>query len=95
MKIHLIAIIKSKPEHTEEVKDKLQGMVMHSRQEKACLQYDLHQDLEDPSRFTFYEIWQDEAALSLHNEQPYIKDFQALAEKKLQDAPLIYKTKLI
>ncbi|MFC0321818.1 MULTISPECIES: putative quinol monooxygenase [Olivibacter] len=95
MKIHLIAIIRSKPAHIDEVKKQLQTMVVRTREEKACLQYDLHQDLEDPSQFIFYEIWQDESGLDLHNEQPYIQDFQLLAEKALQETPLIYKTKLI
>lgn len=95
MKIHLIAIIRSKPEYIEEVKSKLQVMVVHSRKETACLRYDLHQDLDNPSQFLFYEIWQDEASLNRHNEQPYIKDFQVFTENKLQEAPLIYKTKII
>ncbi|MFB6457825.1 putative quinol monooxygenase [Chitinophaga sp. Hz27] len=53
MKIYLTAIIKSKPEFREEVLAQLKVMVEATRKEEACLQYDLHQGIQDENLFTF------------------------------------------
>lgn len=95
MKIYLTAIIRSKPEYREEVKTLLENMVRHSRQEAACLQYDLHRGIDDPELFTFYEIWESAEALDRHNAQPYIQAFARIADIQLQEAPAIYKTTII
>lgn len=95
MKIYLTAIIKSKPEHTVEVLALLQNMVTQSRKETACLQYDLHRDNTDDNTFVFYEIWQSEAELAAHNEQPYIKAFGDIVTEKLLEMPTIIMMTLI
>lgn len=95
MKIYLTAIIKSKPEHLVEVKATLTEMVKQSRKEPACIQYDLHEGITDDNLFVFYEIWQSESGLADHNEQAYIKAFASLVSQKLQEPPIIYKTRLL
>lgn len=95
MKIYLTAIIKSKPEYTTEVLAQLQDMVINSRTESACLQYDLHRDIDDENTFVFYEIWQTAEELAAHNEQPYIKAFGAIVNEKLQEPPTIIKMSLL
>ncbi len=95
MKIYLTAIIKSKPKFLQEVKETLESMVVQSRKETACIQYDLHQSMEDQTIFTFYEIWENNEGLAQHNEQPYIKSFGNLVTEKLQEKPLIYLTQKI
>ncbi|WP_439490567.1 putative quinol monooxygenase [Algoriphagus sp.] len=92
MKIYLTAIIKSKPEHTAEVARVLGDLVMQTRKETACIQYDLHQGIEDKNIFVFYEIWENQQGLDLHNEKLYIKEFVKLADEKLTEKPLVYLT---
>lgn len=95
MAIYLTAIIKSKTEHTEEVKALLLNMMQQSVKEKACLQYDLHQGLQDAGVFIFHEIWESEAGLTLHNEQPYIQAFRTGVPMLLAEPPVIYRTVLL
>lgn len=95
MKIYLTVIIKSKSQHTEAVKQKLQDMVIRTKQESACLQYDLHQSLDDPQTFVFYEIWESQEGLDLHNKQPYIIDFGKNVPALLESPPVLYKTRLV
>ena len=71
MKVYLIAIVKAKPEQADVLKKVLQQMVIDSRKEEACLQYDLLQSSEDKNTFIFNEIWASQAGLDAHNEQPY------------------------
>lgn len=95
MKIYLTAVIKAKEEHQEEVLAVLQNMVTETRKEDANELYSLHQDIEDRNRFVFYEIWKNEEGLALHNRQPYIQAFGAIADEKLQEKPQIYLTHIL
>lgn len=90
MKVYITAIIKSKPEYTAEVVQVLKNMVTQTRKETACIQYDLHRSIDDKNLFVFYEIWESQRGLNLHNEQPYIKAFGQLVDEKLQEKPSIY-----
>jgi quinol monooxygenase YgiN len=90
MKIYLTATLKSKPEFTEEVKAMLENMVTESRKEETCIRYDLHQGIDDKTRFVFWEIWESKEALEQHNQQTYIRAFRELAEEKLQAAPEVF-----
>lgn len=92
MKVYVIAIITSKPEYVSEVKNALVELMEETRKEEACIQYDLHQDKEDENRFIFYEIWENQEGLDKHNGQPHIKKFQAFANGKLQEAPVVIKS---
>ena len=47
MPINLTVILKSKPESCETLKSLLLDLVQNSTKEAACLQYDLHQSLEE------------------------------------------------
>ncbi|WP_370901105.1 putative quinol monooxygenase [Chryseobacterium gossypii] len=95
MKIYLTALIKAREEHRAEVLDMLQNMVKETRKEEACELYNLHQGIDDSNLFIFYEIWKSEEGLALHNQQPYIRAFGALADEKLQEKPQIFTTKII
>ena len=93
--IHLTAIVKSKPKHTDTVKSLLMNMAVHSKKETACLQYDLHQHSTEPNIFVFHEIWSDKKGLEAHNSQPYIQEFVKASETLLEGEVIIYKTQKI
>ena len=92
MMIHLTAILKSKEEFTEKVKEYLENLVENSRKESGCLQYDLHQDIENSNVFIFHEVWQNQEIFDLHNSQHYVKDFFELAPNLLEEKPAIFFT---
>ncbi|MGE7776194.1 putative quinol monooxygenase [Chitinophaga sp. NPDC101104] len=95
MKIYLTAVIKVKPEYLPEVEKAVRNMVTETRKEAACIQYDLHQGLDDKHVFVFYEIWKDQQGLDAHNQQPYILEFGNIAQAKLLEPPQIYVTHII
>lgn len=95
MEIYITAVLKAKPEHLEEVITKLKNVVVKSREEKANIQYNLHQAIEDKHVLTLYEVWKDEAGLANHNEQDYFKELGSLFETKLQEPPVIINAKII
>jgi quinol monooxygenase YgiN len=95
MEINLTVIIKSKPEYREELKLVLKNLVDNSTKEAACLQYDLHQDIEDSNVFIFHEVWKNKEGLDLHKEQSYFLEFNRTSELFLEEKRLVYVTSRI
>jgi len=95
MSINITAIAKSKPNTISETKQILTEMAVKSINEVACIQYDLHQDNENPSLFIFHEIWEDEDGLALHEAQLHFLKFKSKASELLAEPVAIYKTEKI
>lgn len=64
-----------KPGTEEKCKEYIRLLQEHSRQEPGCLFYVGHQSNENPRKFLFYEQYKDEAALELHRNTPYFKQY--------------------
>lgn len=71
-KLTVIATIQARPGHEAAVREGLLGLVAPTRSEEGCLNYDLHQDLEDPTRFVFHETWESAFHLERHLESEHI-----------------------
>lgn len=92
MSIYLTVIVKAKPEHHPEIKTLLYSLPEFSKKEEACIEYDVHQSIDDENTFILNEKWKTLEGLSLHNEQAYSKEFFASFDK-LQENPIIYRSK--
>ena len=93
MEIYITAVLKVKPDDLEEVITELKDVVDQSRKEKANIQYNLHQAIDDKNVLTLYEVWKNQAGLDKHNEQEYFKALGSLFETKLQEPPVIILAK--
>ncbi|WP_298441910.1 putative quinol monooxygenase [uncultured Ferrimonas sp.] len=79
-KLTIVAHIIAKPDHIELVQAELIKLVAPTRAEAGCLQYDLHQDNDDPSHFMFYENWTSRALWQQHMGAAHIRAYsQAVA----------------
>lgn len=87
--ISITAIIKSKQENLEEVKNLIENLVTQTRKEDACIRYDLH---TTENVFIIWEEWKDQAGLDIHNNQPYLQDFIKQSENLVSSAIQVYKT---
>jgi quinol monooxygenase YgiN len=47
------------------------AMAAETRKEPGCVQYVVHQSVEDPLHFAFYESYVDRAALEAHRASPH------------------------
>lgn len=75
MSIYLTAISRAKAQYIDQFKARLLNLVIESRKEEACIQYDLHQSAEDPALFIFHEEWASKESLEQHNQTPHILNF--------------------
>ena len=73
--ISLAVIIKAKVENEEEVKNACIGLLEPTRKEKGCINYMLHTDPNDKSRFMFYENWENKELWEAHLNASHIKEF--------------------
>lgn len=71
----ITAAWKAKKGKESELKKNLTKMVgaVH-KNEPNCLQYTLHQGLEDKTRFFFYERYTDMNAIELHKNTPHFEE---------------------
>ena len=76
----IVANIIAKDNCVELVKTELQKLVDVTRAEEGCLQYDLHQDNENPSHFMFYERWATRDLWLVHVENPHLAAYVKATE---------------
>jgi quinol monooxygenase YgiN len=94
-KIVLIARLKVKDDAVDEAKRLALGLVADSRGEEGCVNYDIHQAIDDQTVFVWHETWRNKAALDEHFEKPYFKNFFARASELAAEPPQVNLTKMI
>ena len=79
-KLTIVANIIAKPEKIDLVKSELLKLIDITRAEAVCINYDLHQDNENPAHFLFYENWESRELWLAHRQARHLKDFRAATE---------------
>lgn len=76
----IVANIIAKADKVELVKTELQKLIPPTRVENGCVNYDLHQDNENPAHFLFFENWVSRELWQAHMSTLHIKDYMAGTE---------------
>ncbi|MCL1056786.1 antibiotic biosynthesis monooxygenase [Shewanella gelidimarina] len=79
-KLTIVANIIAKTDSIELVKAELIKLIEITRAEAGCINYDLHQDNENPAHFVFYENWQSREHLQTHLANSHLADYIAATE---------------
>jgi quinol monooxygenase YgiN len=79
-KLTIVANIHAKVDQVELVKAELVKLISITRAEEGCLQYELHQDNENPVHFTFYENWVNRKLWQTHMGAPHLAAYMAATE---------------
>jgi len=79
----VIAILEAKQGEEEKLKAALTKVIAPSRDEAGCIEYRLHQDKQNPARFIFFEVWENEAVHQEQFQKPYILELGSIAEDLL------------
>jgi quinol monooxygenase YgiN len=69
----VIATFQARPGKETELREALTDLLSPTRREAGCLNYDLHQSLEDAAKFLFHENWTSKAHLDAHLQTAHIK----------------------
>ena len=88
-KVTVFALVKAKPGLEEAVKKELSALVGPTRTEEGCINYDLHQSLDQKGHFRFYENWTSKELLDRHLQSAHVQRFIAKADELLAEPPEI------
>ena len=94
-KIVLFARLKVKADKIEQLKTAALKIVAQSRSEAGCINYDVHQSIEDQTLFFWHETWADKAALDEHFATPFFGEFFKTVEEVAAEPPQINLTRTI
>jgi quinol monooxygenase YgiN len=65
------------------IKTELLKLIDITLAETGCINYDLHQDNENPAHFVFYENWETRELWQSHMAGKHLKDFVSNTEGTL------------
>lgn len=82
-KLTVVARVQAKAGKEEAVKNELLALIESTRSEPGCINYDLHQAMDDPSVFMFYENWRSKEDLDRHLETPHLKAWREKGDSLL------------
>ncbi|CZF81184.1 Putative monooxygenase [Grimontia celer] len=74
-KLTIVANIIAKEDKIELVKAELLKLIEITRAEEGCINYDLHQDNENPAHFLFYENWENRELWQTHMGNQHLADY--------------------
>lgn len=84
-KLTIVANIKTKADKIDLVKAELLKLIDITRAEEGCINYDLHQDNENPVHFLFYENWESRDLWQAHMNNPHLKDYLDATEGAIEE----------
>ena len=90
----IVANITANADKVGLVKAELLKLIEITRAEEGCLQYDLHQDNEDPAHFLFYENWASRELWQAHMNAQHLRDYMAATEGAVAKFTLSEMTKI-
>lgn len=93
--ILVVARLTSKPETIDETRAALEAFVEPTRAESGCIVYELMQNNDDPTDFTFVEEWESDETLDAHLASPHITSFKERAGDLLACEPDIRRYTLL
>lgn len=84
--VHVVAHLRAKPEHIDRVTAAFEDLVIATRAELGCLQYDLLSDKKDPCHFVFVEIWESVESQQAHLDTDHLAGFVLACKGALAEA---------
>ena len=94
-KLTIVANIYAKTDKIDLVKRELEKLVDITRAEKGCLQYDLHQNNDNPAHFLFFENWESRELWQTHMSAPHLAAYMAATEGAVADFTLNEMTQIL
>ncbi|MEM9477838.1 MAG: putative quinol monooxygenase [Pseudomonadota bacterium] len=79
-KLTITGNILVKDGHVDAVKAELEKLIPITRAEAGCIQYDLHQDNENPNYFMFYENWESRDLWQTHMQNDHLKAYMTATD---------------
>ena len=89
MKKVINARVRIKAEAIEKFLALAKPMVENSNLEQGCSIYKLYQEVGNPQSFIFYEVYENQDAVNIHNSSLYFKTFIDQVSELTSDKPQV------
>ena len=76
----IVASIEAKPDKIDLVKEELKKLIAPTLKEAGCIQYDLHQDNQNPALFLFFENWESRKLWQDHMNNTHLAEYASATE---------------
>lgn len=94
-KLTIVANIHAKSDKIDLVKAELKKIIAPTLIEEGCINYEMHQDNENPAHFLFFENWESRELWQAHMEKQHLKDYMAATEGAVEDFTLNEMTHIV
>lgn len=84
----IVANIIAKTDKIDLIKAELEKLVDATRAEAGCINYDLHQDNDNPTHFMFYENWESRELWQTHMGAQHLQDYMAATDGAVEQFTL-------
>src|SRR5262245_23199917 len=85
----VIATMRAREGKESSVRDVLTALIVESRQEKGCLQYDMLVGDEDPAEFALYERWESVVLMNAHLRSRHIEVAYGITTDLIEGSPKV------
>ena len=85
MVLTIVAQITAKEGQQDLVRSELEKLIEITRGEAGCLQYDLHQDNDNPCFFVFFENWESRELWQQHMAAPHLAAYLKATDGAVAD----------
>ncbi len=93
-KLTIVANILAREGQGEMVKAELLKLIDVTRTEDGCINYDLHQDNENPNLFLFFENWQNRELWQKHMNNEHLAKYKRLTEGAIDEFTVFEMTQI-
>ncbi|SDW92179.1 Quinol monooxygenase YgiN [Lutibacter oricola] len=81
----IVARILVKEGERDFVKAELLKLIPITRAEKGCINYDLHQDNQNPNLFLFHENWENRELWQEHMENEHLAEYLKVTDGAVEE----------
>jgi quinol monooxygenase YgiN len=85
----VLAHVKAQPGKESQVRQALLSLIGPSRKDAGCINYDLHQAVDNPALFLFHENWASKELLDAHLQTPHVQAAMAQMSQLVAEPPQI------
>jgi quinol monooxygenase YgiN len=89
--LYIVALFQFKENDIMDALELLKKLVIETRKEEGCLQYDLVEDRENKGVFFIVELWETEVHHHQHNGTDHLMNFRMQSASMLQKSAEVYK----
>jgi quinol monooxygenase YgiN len=91
----VIARFRAKPGQESRALETLRALVEPTRAESGCINYDLHQSIEDPAFFVFYENWESVEHLEEHSQSQHLQALRKIQTEIFAGPPEVTRWRAV